>query len=269
MNSVRHNTAKLKEYIAEAKKYKIKLTPPSINQSFYGFELTDKETIRFGLTAIKGVRRDFVEEIIRERKEDGPFRSVDQFLIRINKRWLKLELLQTLVASGVFDELVGNRRQLMLDLEGKIQNILYSGGSLDLLDIMALKEEEVADYSLEEKLQLEEEHLGVYLSGHPTEGYERLKLAKKVHLVTEIVPKQATNVLVMVKEVREIRTKKGALMAFVSGTDSSGEIAITVFPELYRQARPLFKENLVIFVQGRSEISKYNQELQLIAEVVD
>ncbi|OBS61311.1 DNA polymerase III subunit alpha [Enterococcus mundtii] len=268
MNSVRHNTAKLKEYIAEAKKYKIKLTPPSINQSFYGFELTDKETIRFGLTAIKGVRRDFVEEIIRERKEDGPFRSVDQFLIRINKRWLKLELLQTLVASGVFDELVGNRRQLMLDLEGKIQNILYSGGSLDLLDIMALKEEEVADYSLEEKLQLEEEHLGVYLSGHPTEGYERLKLAKKVHLVTEIVPKQATNVLVMVKEVREIRTKKGALMAFVSGTDSSGEIAITVFPELYRQARPLFKENQVIFVQGRSEISKYNQELQLIAEVV-
>ncbi|MGM9902542.1 DNA polymerase III subunit alpha [Enterococcus sp. 10A9_DIV0425] len=268
MNSVRHNTAKLKEYIAEARKYKLKLAPPSINQSYYGFELVDKETIRFGLTAIKGVRRDFIEEIIKERKENGAFQSIDQFLIRINKRWLKLDLLQSLVAAGAFDDLVSNQKQLMLDLEGKIQNIVYSGGSLDLLDIMALKEEEVTDYSLEEKLQLEEEYLGVYLSGHPTEGYERLKLAKKIQLVTEIVPKQMTYLLLMVKEVREIRTKKGALMAFVTGTDSSGEVPITVFPELYRQARALFKENQVIFVQGRTEISKYNQELQLIAEIV-
>lgn len=134
---------------------------------------------------------------------------MDQFLIRLDKRWLKLELIQSLVAVGVFDELAPNRKQLMLDLEGKIQNIIYSGGSLDLLGIMALKEEEVADYSLEEKLQLEEEYLGVYLSGHPTEGYERLKLAKKIRLITEVIPKQTVSVLVMIKNIREIRTKKG------------------------------------------------------------
>lgn len=267
MNSVRHNTTKLKEYIAEARKKKLKLVAPSINQSYYGFELINKEEIRFGLTAIKGIRRDFIEDILKDRKENGAYQSVDQFLIRLDKRWLKLDLLQSLVAVGVFDELSPNRKQLMLDLEGKIQNVVYSGGSIDLLGIMALKEEEVADYPLEEKLKLEEEYLGVYLSGHPTEGYERLKMAKNIRLVTEIVAKQATCLLVMIKEIREIRTKKGELMAFVEGTDISGEIAITVFPKTYRQFRKLFEVNKVIFVQGRTEISNYNQELQLIGEV--
>ena len=266
LNSVRHNTTKLKEYIAEARKKKLKLAAPSINQSYYGFELINPEEIRFGLTAIKGVRKDFIEDILKDRKENGAYQSVDQFLIRLDKRWLKLELIQSLVAVGVFDELAPNRKQLMLDLEGKIQNIIYSGGSLDLLGIMALKEEEVADYSLEEKLQLEEEYLGVYLSGHPTEGYERLKLAKKIGLITEVIPKQTVSVLVMIKNIREIRTKKGELMAFVEGTDISGEITITVFPKSYRQFRSLFELNKVIFVQGRTETSKYNQELQLIGE---
>src|SRR5699024_5518458 len=82
MNSVRHNTSKLKEYIAEARKNKLKLSSPSINQSNSSFELVNKEEIRFGLTAIKGIRRDFVEDILNERKQNGPFQSVDQFLIR-------------------------------------------------------------------------------------------------------------------------------------------------------------------------------------------
>ncbi|MBF8807789.1 MAG: DNA polymerase III subunit alpha [Enterococcus lacertideformus] len=266
MNAVRHNTTKLKEYIAQARKKKLKLTAPSINQSSYGFELVNKEEIRFGLTAIKGVRKDFIAAILKDRKENGAYQSVDQFLIRLEKRWLKLELIQSLVAAGVFDELTPNRKQLMLDLEGKIQNIIYSGGSLDLLDIMALKEEEIIDYSLVEKLQLEEEYLGIYLSGHPTEGYDRLKLAQNIRLITEIVPKQKINILVMIKNIREIRTKKGELMAFVEGTDISGEIAITVFPKPYRQFRQLFELNKVIFVNGRTELSKYNQELQLIGE---
>ncbi|WP_165007175.1 MULTISPECIES: DNA polymerase III subunit alpha [unclassified Enterococcus] len=266
MNSVRHNTSKLKEYIAEARKYKVRLSAPSINLSHYGFELVDETEIRFGLTAIKGVRRDFVEDVLRERKENGTFKSVDQFLIRIDKRWLKLDLLQSLTAAGVFDELSPNRKQLMNELEGKIQNISYSGGSIDLLGIMALKEEEVPDYTLEERLELEENYLGVYLSGHPTEGYEKLRLAKQIHLITEIIPQQSASILIMIKSIREIRTKKGELMAFIEGADTSGEIAVTVFPKLYRQFRPLFEENNILFVQGRTEISKYNQELQLIGE---
>ncbi len=75
---------------------------------------SNKEEIRFGLTAIKGIRRDFVEDILNERKQNGPFQSVDQFLIRIDKRWLKLELLQSLTAVGVLNESSPNRKQLML-----------------------------------------------------------------------------------------------------------------------------------------------------------
>ncbi|MGC3347920.1 hypothetical protein, partial [Enterococcus faecium] len=77
-----------------------------------------------------------------------------------------------------------NWKQLWVDLEVKIQNIVYCGGSVDLLGILELKEEEVADYTLEERLMLEEEYLGIYLSGQPAEGVDRLRLAKQVQLIT-------------------------------------------------------------------------------------
>jgi DNA polymerase-3 subunit alpha len=268
MNASRHTTEKLKEYIAEAHKNNIRLLQPSINQSRYGFELIDKQTILFGLTAVKGVRRDFTDEIINERKENGPYRSFDQFLIRIDKRWLKKEVLEPLAASGAFDELEPNRKQLIDELEGKIQNVLYSGGSQDLLGIMELKKKEKPDYTLEERLQLEEEYLGVYLSGHPTEGFEKLRIAKRITPLLEIIPNQQLHLLLYIRKVREIKTKKGELMAFVEGTDSSGEISVTVFPQLYRQARAQLQPNQVVYVEGRSEISKFNQEMQVIGDMV-
>ncbi|MFV0559496.1 MAG: DNA polymerase III subunit alpha [Enterococcus sp.] len=270
MNTVRHNTKKLKEYMSEAKKGAIKILGPSINQSMYGFNLVAKEQIRFGLTSIKGVRRDFIQAIIDERKANGAFHSMNDFLARMDERWLKEELLKPLISVGVFDEVESNRRQLLQDLEGKIQNVLYSGGSSSLLDIMELKEEAQTDFSLKERLELEEQYLGAYLSGHPTEGYKYLKLAKRTQQVADIVPNQHVRTLLYIKNIREIRTKKGELMAFVDGSDSSGELTVTCFPNLYRKERALFQEGEVIYVEGKSERSTYNQELQIIAEhVVD
>ena len=151
LQSVRHNSSKVKEYMNEADKRKIKLLPPSINKSGYGFWLASMQEIRFGLGNIKGVRRDFLADILEERKTSGPYTSLDQFLARISQRsskWLKEELIKPLIAVGAFDELEKNRRQLIDQLEGKIQNVLYSGGSLELLDMMTLKTQAVADYTL-------------------------------------------------------------------------------------------------------------------------
>lgn len=268
LHSVRHNTSKVKEYLNEAKKRQIEVLPPDINQSGYSFQLQSLKVLRFGLSSIKGIRRDFVMDILNERRANGPYRSFDQFLIRIDPKWRKEDTLRPLIEVGVFDELEPHRRQLASELEGKIQNIQYSGGSLDLLNVMTLKEQEFQEYRLDEKLLLEEKYLGVYLSGHPVEQFAKLQRAKGVRNITEIVADQKVRLLLYIRDIREIRTKRGEQMAFVEGNDPSGEISATIFPELYRQVRQTFAENDVIYIEGKSEISKYNGELQIIADKV-
>lgn len=269
LHSVRHNPTKVKEYLNEAKKRKIQILPPSINRSSYSFQLQSLTVIRFGLSSLKGSRRDFVTEILQERKKNGPFTSFDQFLTRIDRKWLKEEVLRPLIEIGAFDELEPHRRQLASEITGKIQNVQYSGGSLDLLDVMTLKAHEVQEYQLEEKLALEEKYLGVYLSGHPAEQFTRVQRAKGVRNVTEILPNQKIHLLLYLREIREIRTKRGEQMAFIEGNDASGEVSVTIFPELYRQIRGIISENAVVYVEGKAEVSKYNGEIQVIADKVE
>ncbi|OTN77172.1 hypothetical protein A5886_002268 [Enterococcus sp. 8G7_MSG3316] len=272
LHSVRNTTSKMKEYLNEAAKYKVSVLPPTINKSGYSFQLQGEATIRFGFSSIKGIRRDMIQDIIDERKANGPYKSMDQFLLRLNQRnnkWVKLDYLIPLVSIGVFDELTKNRKQTLIQLEGKIQNIAYSGGSLDLLETMALKEAEINDYQLEEKLALEEEYLGVYLSGHPVEQFHKLRQFKQITDIANLVPNERTRILLYVRKIREIRTKKGEQMAFVEGTDASRELSVTIFPLVYRQVRPLIEDNAVLYVEGKVEVSRYNGEIQLIADKID
>lgn len=268
LDSVIHNPKKVKEYLNEARKNGINILQPDINQSYYDFTLTQKNQIRFGLTSLKGIRRDFVKEIIDDRKADGKYTSVDNFLLRQDQRWLKEDILLPMILVGTFDSLSSNRKQIAAELSGKIQNVLYSGGSSSLLDILSLKEEEVADFTLEERLQYEEEHLGVYLSGHPTEGYGKLRLMRHLQMVADLVPQQQAEVLLYIKTIREIRTKKGEKMAFLDGNDYTGELSVTVFPALYRQLSTI-DENSVYLIKGKVEVSRYDQTLQILAEKIE
>lgn len=266
MQSVRNDPKKLREYIAEADRAGVKLLAPDINRSSYSFTLVEKDLIRFGLDAIKGMRRDFVSDILTTRKEEGPFKSLDQFLLRIESRWLKNEYIAPLIFIGAFDELHPNRRELADGLEGKIQNVQYSGGSMSLLDVMSLKERPSEDFSLAERLNYEEQYLGLYVSGHPTENYPKLLKQKDLQPITELSVGSHGKILFYLKDVREIRTKKGEQMAFLTGNDQSGEISLTVFPQTYRRLRNELELEKVYLVQGKVERSKYDQAIQLLVE---
>ncbi|MFD1899850.1 hypothetical protein GQR36_06760 [Enterococcus termitis] len=123
-----------------------------------------------------------------------------------------------MIAIGAFDELEPNRRQLAVSLDSEIQNIIYSGGSMNLLeDTLKLKEVEIADYTLEEKLEQEEQYLGVYLSGHPTEEFKKTRIAKQTLQISDVVENQAARLLIYVKDVRVIRTKKGSRWHLLKG----------------------------------------------------
>ena len=269
LHSVRHNPTKIKEYMGEARKNKQTILPPSINQSHFSFYLNHHNQILFGFSSLKGIRRDFIYHILEERKNGGLYQSFDDFLRRLDPKWLKVDNILPLIAIGAFDEIAPNRRQLTMNLESTIQSIVLSGGSLDLLSTLKPKEEEVADYSLEEKLEQEEQYLGVYLSGHPTEEYKKIRLAKQVQYSHDLVEKQATKLLVYVKNVRVIRTKKGEQMAFVEGDDVTGEISLTLFPVVFRQLRQVVEKGQVYYIEGKVERSTYNQELQVLVNRIE
>lgn len=266
MQSVRNDPKKLREYNAEANRAGVKLLAPDINRSNYSFTLVEKDLIRFGLDAIKGMRRDFVSDILTTRKAEGPFKSLDQFLLRIETRWLKNDYIAPLIFIGAFDELHPNRRELADGLEGKIQNVEYSGGSMSLLDVMSLKERSSEDYSLAERLNYEEQYLGLYVSGHPTENFPKLLKQKDLQPITELSVGSHGKILFYLKDVREIRTKKGEQMAFLTGNDQSGEISLTIFPQTYRRLRKEIELETVYLVQGKVERSRYDQAIQLLVE---
>ena len=268
LHSVRHNLGKIKEYVAEARRYGVVVSPPDINKSEYSFTMK-KGTILFGFSALKGVRRDFIENILMTRKTGGNYKSLENFLIRIDGKWLKESNVLPLIYIGAFDGLHGNRKQLVMDLDGLIRNIEYSSGSLDLLDILSLKKEVVPDYSVTDKLNQEVEYLGTYLSGHPVDSYDHLLPGRNITAIADLLENQVGSILCYVISIKKIRTKKGDSMAFLKVNDASGEMDITVFPKLYRQVSGKLIENSVVMIEGKVEKSKYNQTLQVIANTVE
>ncbi|MEG0730971.1 MAG: DNA polymerase III subunit alpha [Vagococcus sp.] len=265
LHSVKNNTGKINEYINEAKKNGVKISPPDINKSEFSFTL-NKGKILFGFSSLKGVRKDFIQHIIEVRKESGPFTSLENCLVRISGKWLKETNILPLIYIGAFDSLHGNRKQLIMDLDSTIRNIEYSGGSMDLLETLSLKKEKVSDFALTEKLNQEADYLGTYISGHPIDGYNNLRKGRKISYFSEIELGQSSQFLVYVTEVKRIRTKKGEAMAFLTASDGEKEMDITIFPQLFRQLKLTIDENEVYLVSGKLEESKYNKMPQLLCD---
>lgn len=265
LHSVKNNPVKINEYSADAKKYNVTILPPDINKSEYSFTL-NKGKILFGFSSLKGIRKDFIQHLITVRKMDGPYTSLENLLIRMNGKWLKEANILPLIYIGAFDSLHNNRKQLITDLDSTIRNIEYSGGSIDLLEVLSLKKEEVPDFTLEEKLNQEAEYLGSYVSGHPIDAYNYLRKGRQIDTVLESNIGDMVQFLLYITSIKKIRTKKGESMAFLSANDSSKDIDVTVFPQLFRQLNQEITENTVYLISGKIEASKYNQMPQLLAE---
>ena len=272
MKSAQNDVKKLKEYAHQLKKYQVQLLPPDINQSQLETTMIDQGALRLGLANIKGTRKDFLRQVITERYENGLYKDFDQFLLRIyhlNSHWLKEDLLKPLIAVGCFDQLGENRRQLNNQLSSKIQNFMISAGSIDLLETMALSQTaDHSDYNLEEKLTLEDQYLGMYLSGHPLDRYQIYYQREKVVEISQLVPNQKAAIIIYVTNIKEITTKKQEKMAFVTGNDGTQEIEVTVFPLLYRQIRGQLQMNRCLLVRGKGQISNFTGQMQFIAEQI-
>jgi DNA polymerase-3 subunit alpha len=224
--------------------------------------------ILFGLAAIKNVGRHAVESVVALRDADGPFKSLEDLCERtsaiqdVNRR-----VLEALVQSGACDSL-GERARLIAALDHAVSRAERArrdreSGQTSLLDMVGSPDVEPDDYGLtidvapmagEEKLRLEKELLGLYLSDHPLRRIStelaRLSDTQAVE-VTSALQDTEVRVAGLVREVRRVVTRKGQIMAYATLEDLTGAVDVVLFPRVFEQTRLLFEPDKVVVVQGK------------------
>lgn len=264
LNTVNNDAAKIRMYMSEAQKHKVKVDGPNINVSEREFTMQDGH-ILFGLGDVKGLRRDMIRDVLESRVNDGPFTSLLNFVQRLDSKWQKKELIEPLVYVGAFDGLGNNRAELAEALPKIIDSVELTGSSLSLFEELQPTISERKEFGLEQRLGFEEQYLGAYLSGHPVSQFADAGMRLGVTPVAELANRASVKIFVFVTNVKVIRTKRGEQMAFVSGSDQTGSIEVTVFPNLYKRISALLEKNKILLVDGKVETER---RLQVIANQI-
>ena len=264
---------KLQTYFIEAKQRGISIKNPSINTSVDDYTATI-DGIFIGLNAIKGLRRDFIQEILKQRKQNGPFIDFMDFAFRIGKRYCKKEVLEALIDAGAFDELGKNRATLRATIDAVIESVKFHGSNiaLELNEEMYPKYFEEEDSNIIEKIEREIAVLGFPVSAFPTEPYEILYKEQKANRISTIYESKPVSVLGILKNIRKTRTKKGEPMAFGTIQDETGEIDFVVFSEVYPIVFPLLEENQLVLLKGKSRKnlqSKWQVQVQEVLSLLE
>jgi len=261
------NAERVATAIVDCRLRGIDVLAPDINRSRADFSIADGR-IQFGLAAIKNVGQHAVESIVSLRDADGPFKSLEDLCERtsaiqdVNRR-----VLEALVQSGACDSL-GERARLIAALDHAVSRAERArrdreSGQTSLLEMVGSEEVTADDYGLtidvapmagEEKLRLEKELLGLYLSDHPLRriSAELAKLSDTQAVeVTSALQDTEVRVAGLVREVRRVVTRKGQIMAYATLEDLTGSVDIVLFPRVFEQARLLFEPDKVVVVQGK------------------
>jgi DNA polymerase-3 subunit alpha len=262
------------EGVEECKKMKIQVLPPDVNESLSNFTVVDDNNIRFGLSAIKNLGSDVVNIIIEQRKENGRFISIEDFVKRIQTRNFNKKSWEALSKSGALDSL-GERNQFLANTEAILeftrgQNKSTNQGSLfgsELIPDSKLKLREVEPATKREKLAWEKELLGLYVSSHPMEEYAE-NMKKVAHPIKTVIENKISNTTIggVVTRTQKILTKKGEQMAFVDLEDLGGMIEIIVFPNLFSNYQNLLVDGKIILVTGK--LSDKDGEPKFIADAI-
>ncbi|MFA5127346.1 MAG: DNA polymerase III subunit alpha [Patescibacteria group bacterium] len=269
--------------INECRKMGIEVMPPDVNESFSNFAVViNKENpqalgkIRFGLMAIKNVGGNITKVIIHERKANGPYKSLADFLARIKDKDLNKKSLESLIKCGALDSLASRGQALgnidkLLDFHKKIQADHKNGQHNLFADlplaapILNLKLDEYSDISAEKKLSWEKELLGLYLSNHPfkeTMG----SLKNCITPLKELKNLNEKNVRVagIITAIQKIITHKGQAMLFVTIEDSLGSSELLVFPKTLEKTYGLWQDEQKILVDGR--VSDKDGQAKILVE---
>lgn len=279
---------KVKKYIDSCQKMNIQVEQPDINRSGVDFTPLEK-SILFGLSAVRNVGENAIASILNARNEGGAFKSLADLCERVDLRAVNRRALEALIKCGAFDSIQPNRNQLMHDLDLVVSwaqdrakdKAIGQGSLFDLLEGMtngseansayesAPKHSPVPDFSSKEKLQMEKELLGFYVSEHP------LKFVGKAAQVLDLTPislsqlgeqknKKQISTIVMLTAIKQVVTKKGDPMAILQIEDISGQAEAVVFPKIYDSISEYLIPDARLILKGN--VDKQDERTQLIVE---
>ena len=267
--------------INECRKMNMDVLQPDINESFTTFAVIDDKQgkkIRFGLNAIKNVGHHIAEVIVEERKHNGPYKTLEDFLNRIKDKDLNRKSLESLIKCGAFDNFISRGKalgnlQTMLDFNKTIQNEektgqnnLFSGLPL-AAPVFSLKLDDYPDILTSQTLSWEKELLGLYLSNHPFKEYLQL-LKKQITALSTIKQKdgQVVKIAGIITNIQKIITRKGKAMLFVSIEDSTDNVELLVFPKTLEKNSIIWQDEAMIIVTGK--VSDKDGQAKILVEDV-
>ncbi len=281
--------AKVALAVAEAMRMGIKVLPPDVNTSAENFSV-EGEAIRFGLSAVKHVGLSAVEEIIRARDgaaapadaagdgAGGPFTLLADLCRRVDTRLVNKRVLESLIKAGALDSLGQPRARLLAHVDQALLQAARSQrlrespqqGLFELAGGLAADtpaEFEVEEFSQEERLAMEKEMLGLYISDHPLSRVQE-DLAARVSLpigqLAEVRDRAQVAIGGIVSALKRTTTKTGSVMAFLTLEDLTGSVEVIVFPKTYEQNAFLLKKDAILVVRGRADVAE--QQVKILAE---
>ena len=275
MSSVMDNVSKFSEYILTCRRMMdIAILPPDINEGESGFSVSG-DGIRYGLSAIKSVGRPVVDAILEERKKNGVFSSMEDFINRMTNKEVNRRTIENFIKSGAMDSLPGTRRQkvavapVLLDNKARERKNAWEG-QMSLFDPVSEEEKkeyqvsfpDVGEYSKEELLAFEKDILGVYISGHPLDDYEGLWRKNITATAADFIVDEETEEAAVKDGMKAVvgglvagkvvkTTRSNQLMAFITLEDLMGSVEVIVFPKNYEADRDILTEDSKIFIKGR------------------
>ena len=288
MTSVIDNPPKVAEYILNCRQMGIRLLPPDINKGESAFSVEENEStektgeetfkynksIRYGLSAIKSIGKPVIDAIVRERNQNGIYRNFRNFVERLSGKELNKRTIENFIKAGALDGLCDNRKQLMMIYVQVVDSVNQEkknamAGQMSLFDFVAEEDKkdfeirmpDVEEYDKEQLLAFEKEVLGVYISGHPLEKYEKM-WQKNISATTMDFAYQeelhgsrlfdgAEEIIGgMVEGITIKHTKNNKTMVFLTIEDLLGTVEVVVFPRQYEIYRNSITQDGKLFIQG-------------------
>lgn len=297
LTSVLGDIGKTAEYVADAAKFRVRILPPDINESYTDFSVSDGN-IRFGLAAIKNVGPGFIDNIIKER-ENGKFTSFESFVKRMSRLELNKRQVEALIKCGAFDSFGIYRSRLIAACDNLIDEALsgsrsnpegqldiFSMTQLDSLKGAAFEFPDIPEFELKDLLKYEKESSGLFFSGHILDAYsEHIKKLGTLHIselyITEdegetealttlggYVDGDEVSVAGIITSKTSKTTRNGSHMLFCTLEDMSGEIELIVFPKLLEKYAYIFTVQTAIAVRGKLSLRENDPSKLIVNEVL-
>jgi DNA polymerase-3 subunit alpha len=280
LSSEMGNSDKILRHLGECREKKLEVLPPDVNESQQDFTVVG-EKIRFGLAAVKNVGQAAIQSILSAREEKGNFTSLADFCLKVDLRKVNKRVIESLIKSGSFESLGFSRAQLLAGLEETMEwaqgvereranhQIAMFGGIQGGRRKNEPPLPDVPPWPESQRLAAEKETLGFYLTGHPLSSYaptlQRFTSMDTLK-VQEAADGQEVLIGGVVNSLKEINTKKGDRMAFVSLEDLNGMVEVIIFSELYKNSSLLLKSEDPIFIKGRVDAGE--ESVKIIASEV-